>query len=102
MRLHHQMTRWANEADRERYEFWVVKLLTHLSDKSLRTAAATCVTELRSLVIECNFVDKVWDDPRIKRRVDALGQQLISVERQENMLTVAGQSYNRQQLVVTF
>ena len=96
------MNRTANEADRERYEFWVIKLLTSLSDKSLRDAAGACVTEPKGVVIECNFAEKVWDDARVKRRVQSLAQQGIRIEKRDHTTTVADQSYTRQQLVVMF
>ncbi len=102
MRLHRLMNRTAKEADRERHEFWVVKLLTSLSDKSLRNAASTCVTEPKSVVIECNYADKIWSDTRVKRRVQSLVQQGIAVEKKDYTTTVADRSFTRQQLVVTF
>ncbi len=102
MRLHRQMTRGADEAGRERHEFWVVKLLALLSDTALRTGASACVSEPKSLVIECNFADQVWDDPRVEQRVQTLTQQGISVEKQDHMMTIAGQSFTRRQLVLTF
>ena len=102
MYLHRQMDKAVRDAARERKEFWVVKLLTMLSDRALRTAASTCVAEPKIVVLECNFVDQVWDDPRIERRVQALSRQGIEVEKRDCETTVGKQSYTRQQLVLTF
>ena len=102
MHLHGQMTKGAKETAAERYEFWVDKLLLLLGDKALRTAAGECVSEPMNLVIECNFADQVWDDPRVEQRVQTLTQQGISVERRDHMTTIAGRSFTRRQLVLTF
>ena len=102
MRLHRQMNRSADDSARDRHEFWVIKLLTMLSDKALRTAASASVDEPRTVVLECNFADQIWDDPRIERRVAALAQQGIQVERRDQTTIIAGESYTRRQLVLTF
>ena len=102
MRLHRQMNKGAKDTAAERHDFWVVKLLMMLGDTALRTGACACVSEPKNLVIECNFADQVWDDPRVEQRVQSLMKQGIAVERRDYRTTIAGQSFTRRQIVLSF
>ena len=101
VRLYNQMVRLAEQSDRERHKFLVNKLLAKLSDEQLRAAASACVTEPRTLVIECNFADQVWEDPQVKRRVQSLTKQGVLVEKHSCETTLAGQSSTRRQVTLT-
>ncbi len=102
MYLHQQMDKAVHDAANERLDFLVVKVLTMLSDRTLRTAAAGCLTDSKQVALECNFIDQVWEDPRVERRVQALARQGITVARETRKTEVAGQSYERQQVLLTF
>ena len=102
MRLHRQMNRAAAEAQREVRDFWVERVLFLLSDEYLRTAAMAAVDGSKRVTIECNFVDEVWDNPRIAYRIKVLEGQDMTVTCERHRTTVAGQTFERWQLVVAF
>ena len=102
MRLHQRMTRAAAAAQREAQDFWVDRVLFLLSDEYLRAAAMAVIAEPKQLAIECNFVDQVWDNPRVVGRIKLLEGQGMTVTRQRHETTVAGRSFSRSQLVVAF
>lgn len=102
MALRRQLVKAANAFDHDRHEQWVARLLTLLSDKSLRDAAAKCTGDPREVIFDCNFVAEVWDDSRIKRRIDHLKTQEITVARRDHQTEVAGNTYTREQIAISF
>ncbi len=102
MHLHRLMTKAVADAGRERQEFLVQKLLTLLGDKAMFAAAEACVSDPCTFIVECNFLDQVWQDPRIQRRIQALAGQGIEVNPQDTASQIAGHSYTRRQLLVMF
>ncbi len=102
MHLHRLMNKAIADAGNERQEFFVMKLLTLLGDKAMFAAAEKCLDDPCTFIIECNFVDQVWEDPRIQRRIQALAGQGIEVSPQDATAQIADHSYTRRQLLVAF
>ncbi len=96
------MANAAARARRDLVNFRVERVLALLEDEHLRDAAALLTGPPCELVFECNFIDQITDDPRIKARVAQLAGQDIQVVWHRHVHEVEGRQYERWQIRVSF
>jgi hypothetical protein len=97
-----QLQRVAGDHERGVRKSWVDRVLGILdSDNLIAQAASGQATEDR-LLFECNVAAVVWDDPRIVYRLRQLEGSGVAAELVDHEHEVAGKSFKRTQIQVTF
>jgi hypothetical protein len=100
------LRRQLNQASQERHrrilDFRVERVLNLLKDEHLATHAALDLKSKNGILFECNFIDAVWDDPRVAARVRQLDQRGVVVEPISHQFEVAGRTFTRSQIRVRF
>jgi hypothetical protein len=106
MALQPTLRRQLNQASRERQrrilDFRVERVLNLLKDENLSTHAALDLKSKDGILLECNFIDAVWGDPRVVARIRQLDQRGVVVEPVVHEFEVAGRSFARSQIRVRF
>src|SRR5918995_2275158 len=96
------LRRQLNQASRERQrrivDFRVERVLNLLKDENLATHAALNLKSKEGILIECNFIDAVWSDPRVAARIRQLDQRGVVVEPIMHEFEVAGRTFSRSQI----
>jgi hypothetical protein len=77
-------------------------VLTLLKDDTLATRAALDLSSKDGIVLECNFVNDVWQDPRVAARIRQLGERGVTVEAITHEFEVSGKPFSRTQIRVRF
>ncbi|MGH1483858.1 MAG: hypothetical protein ACRBM6_35120 [Geminicoccales bacterium] len=94
---------WVAKDQRYRLrQAWVERVLSLLEGDKLIMCAATKPLDDEVLIFECNFAAEIWDDPRIDYRIKQLANNEIKVAVVEHEHTVAGKTFKRNQIHVTF
>jgi len=91
----------AGEAQSQRVDAAVQRVLMLLSDDALAAESAKAVTA-GEFELECGVLDQVWEDPRVFNRRNQLERQGIKVERVPVETEVAGRTFQRTRLRVQF
>ncbi|NJO38829.1 MAG: hypothetical protein HC871_16015 [Rhizobiales bacterium] len=100
--INRQLQRVAGDHEREVRKAWVDRVLNILdSDNLIAQAASGQVTE-NSVLFECNVAALVWDDPRIVYRLRQLEGSGVAAELVDHEHEVAGKSFRRTKILVTF
>ncbi len=97
-----QMERVSKDQEHRLRQIWIDRVLNLLESDNLISLAATKPRTEQGMIFECNFAPKIWDDPRIERRVQQLATNEITVELIEYEHTVAGKAFQRTQIRVVF
>lgn len=98
-----QMNRAVDDHERDVKVAWVERVLRMLnSDNLISQAGSGLVNEGNFLVLECNVAAQVWDDPRIAYRLRQLESSGIVVELVDHESTIAGKTYKRNKIRVSF
>jgi hypothetical protein len=100
------LRRQLHQASRERLrrilDFRVERVLTLLKDDNLSTRAALDLDSKDGILLECNFVNEVWEDPRVAARIRQLGERGVAVEPITYEFEVSGRPFARSQICVRF
>jgi hypothetical protein len=83
-------------------DFRVERVLTLLKDENLATRAALDLNSKDGILLECNFVNEVWEDPRVAARVRQLAERGVVVEPITHEFEVAGRTFSRSRIRVQF
>jgi hypothetical protein len=106
MALQPTLRRQLNQASRERQrrilDFRVERVLNLLKDENLAAHAALDLKFKDGILLECNFIDAVWGDPRVVARIRQLDQRGVVVEPVVHEFEVAGRFFSRSQIRVRF
>ena len=97
-----QMQRVAKDHERQVNTAWVNRVLDVLDSDKLIAKAASGVAADDSLVVDCNVAPLVWDDPRIALRRRQLEGSGVVVELDEHEHEVAGKTFRRSRILVSF
>ena len=100
--LRRQLHQASRERQRRIVGFRVERVLTLLKDENLATRAALDMNSKDGILLECNFVNEVWQDPRVAARVRQLGERGVVVEPVTHEFEVAGRTFSRSQIRVRF
>jgi hypothetical protein len=100
--LRRQLTQASRQRQRRILDFRVERVLTLLKDENLATRAALDLNSKDGILLECNFVDEVWQDPRVTARIRQLGERGVVVEPVVHEFEVAGRPFSRSQIRVRF
>jgi hypothetical protein len=100
--LRRQLNQAAQERQRRLLDFRVERVLSLLKDENLATHAALNLKSKEGILLECNFIDAVWCDPRVAARVRQLDQRGVAVEPVTHEFEVAGRAFARSQIRVRF
>jgi hypothetical protein len=100
--LRRQLNQASQERQRRILDFRVERVLNLLKDENLATHAALNLKSKEGILLECNFIDAVWGDPRVAARVRQLDQRGVVVEPIIHEFEVAGRSFSRSQIRVRF
>lgn len=100
--LRRQLSQAARERQRRILNFRVERVLNLLKDENLATQAALNLKSKDGILLECNFVDEVWDDPRLTARVRQLRDRGVTVEPISHQFEVAGQQFSRSQIRIRY
>ena len=100
--LRRQLTQASRERQRRILDFRVERVLNLLKDENLATHAALDLKSKEGILLECNFIDAVWDDPRVAARIRQLDQRGVVVEPIMHEFEVAGRTFSRSQIRVRF
>lgn len=101
--LRRRLGQAASETGRNARDWQIERVLTLLSEEKLLAQAATRLDPSEGLLLECGVLgDDVWEDPRVVARVRELERQGINAERIEHTHSVAGRTFTRNKLKVTF
>ncbi|MGI9509662.1 MAG: hypothetical protein ACR2QJ_09990 [Geminicoccaceae bacterium] len=100
--INRQMERVANDRERHLRLAWVDRVLDILDDDNLITQAGAVLVNENNLVFECNVAPLIWDDPRVVYRRQQLERDHITTELVEHEHTVAGKTFKRTRIKVTF
>jgi hypothetical protein len=92
--LRWQLHQASRERQRRILDFRVERVLALLKDDALATRAA--------LDLNSNFVNDVWDDPRVAARIRQLHERGVTVEPITYEFEVAGKPFSRSQIRVRF
>jgi hypothetical protein len=92
--LRRQLHQASRERQRRILDFRVERVLALLKDDALATRAA--------LDLNSNFVNDVWDDPRVAARIRQLHERGVTVEPITYEFEVAGKPFSRSQIRVRF
>jgi hypothetical protein len=92
--LRRQLHQASRERQRRILDFRVERVLALLKDDALATRAA--------LDLNSNFVNDVWDDPRVAARIHQLHERGVTVEPITYEFEVAGKPFSRSQIRVRF
>jgi hypothetical protein len=98
--LRRQLDQAAAQRQRKIQDFRVQRVLAMLKDDNLAKRAAA--SDAGTLVLECNFVNEVWSDPRVASRVKQLGDRGVVVQPIIREHEVAGRHFSRTQIRVAF
>jgi hypothetical protein len=88
--LRRQLHRASRERQRRILDFRVERVLTLLKDDNLATRAALDLDSKDGILLECNFVNDVWEDPRVAARIRQLQERGVAVEPVTYEFQVAG------------
>ena len=102
MSVSRQMERVSNDHERRLRHVWVERVLHILDTDNLIAKAASLPRTEEGLLFECNFAPEVWDDPRITFRIKQLDNHKVTAELTERESTIAGKTFKRSQIRVTF
>lgn len=97
-----QMQRVANDHDRQVKTAWVDRVLDVLDSDKLIARAASGAAADNTLIVDCNVAPLVWDDPRIAYRRRQLEGNGIAVELDEHKHEIAGKTFKRSRILVSF
>jgi hypothetical protein len=100
--LRRQLNQASQERQRRILDFRVERVLNLLKDENLATHATLNLKSQEGILLECNFIDAVWSDPRVAARVRQLDQRGVVVEPITHEFEVAGRSFSRSQIQVRF
>jgi hypothetical protein len=100
--LRRQLSQASRERQRRILDFRIERVLNLLKDESLATHAALDLKSKDGILLECNFLDAVWGDPRIAARIRQLEQRGVVVEPVVHEFEVAGRSFSRSRIRVRF
>jgi hypothetical protein len=100
--LRRQLHQASRERQRRILDFRVERVLALLKDDALSTRAALDLNSKDGIVLECNFVNDVWDDPRVAARIRQLHERGVTVEPITYEFEVAGKPFSRSQIRVRF
>jgi hypothetical protein len=100
--LRRQLSQAARERQRRILDFRVERVLNLLKDENLATHAALNLNSKAGILLECNFVDEVWDDPRVTARVRQLRDRGVTVEPISCQFEVAGRQFSRSQIRIRY
>jgi len=100
--LRRQLNQAAQERQRRIVDFRVERVLNLLKDENLASHVALHLKAKEGILIECNFIDAVWSDPRVAARIRQLDQRGVVVEPVTHEFEVAGRSFSRSQIRVRF
>ena len=100
--LRRQLARASRERQRRILDFRVERVLTLLKDDNLATRAALDLNSKDGILLECNFVKEVWDDPRIAARIRQLDERGVTVEPITHEFELAGRPFSRSRIRVQF
>ena len=94
---------WVSQDQRRKLrQTQINRVLELLDSDSLINLAASKPVADDVMIFECNFAPDVWNDPRIEYRVKQLAASEIVVALVEHEHTVAGKTFKRHQIHVTF
>lgn len=98
-----QMSRAVDDHERDVKMAWVERVLQMLnSDHLISQAGSGLVNKEKCLILECNVAPQVWDDPRITYRLRQLEGSGIVVELIDHESTIAGKTFKRNKIRVSF
>ncbi len=100
--IKHQMQRVAGDHERHLRQAWVDRMLELLDGDNLIAQAAAGLATDGHLLLDCNIAPLVWDDPRIVYRRKQLENGNVSLELVDHESTIAGKTFKRTQIKVTF
>jgi hypothetical protein len=100
--LRRQLAHASQERQRRILNFRVERVLTLLKDDNLATRAALDLNSKDGILLECNFINEVWRDPRVTARIRQLGERGVVVEPVTHKFEVAGRPFSRSQIRVRF
>ena len=100
--LRRQLHQASRERQRRILDFRVERVLSLLKDDNLATRAALDLNSKDGILLECNFVNEVWEDVRVAARIRQLGERGVTVEPVTYEFEVAGRSFARSQIRVRF
>lgn len=97
-----QLQRVASDHGQEVRNAWVDRVLTILDSDNLITQAASGLATEKGLLFECNIAGLVWDDPRVVYRLRQLEGSGVVVELVDYQHEIAGKSFKRTRIQVSF
>jgi hypothetical protein len=100
--LRRQLHHASRQRQRRIVDFRVERVLTLLKDENLATRAALDLNSKDGILLECNFVNEVWEDPRVAARVRQLAERGVVVEPITHEFEVAGRTFSRSRIRVQF
>jgi hypothetical protein len=100
--LRRQLHQASRERQRRIVNFRVERVLTLLKDENLATRAALDLNSADGILLECNFVNEVWEDPRVAARIHQLAERGVVVEPVTHEFEVAGRPFSRSRIRVRF
>jgi hypothetical protein len=100
--LRRQLHQASRERQRRILDFRVERVLSLLKDDNLATRAALDLNSKDGILLECNFVNDVWQDPRVAARIRQLGERGVTVEPVTYEFKIADRSFSRSQIRVRF
>ena len=100
--LRRQLSQASRERQRRILDFRVERVLSLLKDENLATHAALDLNSRDGILLECNFISEVWDDPRVAARIRQLSERGVIVEPIVHEFEVAGRAFSRSQIRVRF
>jgi len=96
------MERISNDRERRLRQAWVERILDLLDSDTLIAQAASLKDKEEGLLFDCNFAPMVWDDPRIAFRLKQLANNDVNVDLVDHESVVAGKTFKRAQIQVTY
>jgi hypothetical protein len=100
--LRRQLAQASRQRQQRILDFRVERVLTLLKDENLATCAALDLKSKDGIMLECNFINEVWQDLRIAARIRQLGERGVVVEPVVHEFEVAGKPFSRSQIRVRF
>jgi len=99
--LRRRLSLLAGEGEHRRSNAAVQRVLALLSDDHLAAEAAKAL-HTNTFELECGVLDQVWEDPRVANRRVQLERQGVTAERVPVETTIAGKTYCRTRLRISF
>lgn len=100
--VNRQMRRVTADHQRHLRQAWIDRVLDLLDSDNLISQASNAIDADEGLLIECNIAPMVWDDPRITFRLKQLESNDVKVELVEHEHQIAGKTFKRNQIRVSF